>query len=88
MAQPVIVFAESYPTFFARVISFFAAESWQIVRANAIPLGGNSLIALVFLLGIWKAGELVVNLVRKLWPLLILLGTAGAVAVLVGVEAG
>ena len=80
--------AESYPEFFARLVAYFAAESWQIVKANAVPSSGILAVAALFVLGLWKALELVLWTVRKLWPLLLLLGTASVAVALVQVEGG
>jgi lysylphosphatidylglycerol synthetase-like protein (DUF2156 family) len=71
--------SRSYPVFFARVFVYVARESWAIVRDNAVPLSGNLVIAAVFVLGVWKALELAVLFIRKLWPLLILAEVALAV---------
>ena len=71
--------SRSYPAFFAKVFAYMVRESWAIVKDNAVPLSGNLVIVIIFVLGVFKALELAVWFIRRLWPLLILAEVAFAV---------
>ena len=49
------------------------------MKDNAVPLSGNLVIVIIFVLGVFKALELAVWFIRRLWPLLILAEVAFAV---------
>jgi hypothetical protein len=68
--------SSSYPVFFARVFVYVVRECWAMVRDNAVPLSGNLLIVIIFMLGVLKALELAVWIVRKLWPVVLAVGVA------------
>jgi hypothetical protein len=68
--------SDSYPLFFARVFVYVAKGSWAIVKENAVPFSGNVAIAAIFVLGMFKALQLAVWIVRKLWPVLVAVGVA------------
>jgi hypothetical protein len=79
--------SRSYPVFFARVFVYVVRESWAIVRDNAVPLSGNLLIAIIFILGVFKALELAVWIVRKLWPVLVALAGVGVALIVLKLQA-
>lgn len=66
--------SRSYQAFFGKVFAYVVRESWAVVREKAVPIGGNPVIAVIFVLGVFKALELAVWIVRKLWPALVALG--------------
>jgi hypothetical protein len=79
--------SRSYPAFFARVFVYVVRELWAIVRDNAVPLSGNLLIAVIFVLGVFKALELAVWIVRKLWPVLVALAGVGVALIVLKIQA-
>jgi hypothetical protein len=78
--------SRSYPAFFARVFVYVLRESWAIVRDNAVPLSGNLLIVIIFLLGVFKALELAAWIVRKLWPVVVALGALGVALIVLKLQ--
>jgi hypothetical protein len=68
--------SNSYPLFFARVFVYVARGSWAIIKENAVPFSGNVAIAAIFVLGMFKALQLAVWIVRKAWPVLVAVGVA------------
>jgi len=60
---------------------------WAIVRDNAVPLSGNLLIVIIFVLGVFKALELAAWIVRKLWPLLVALAGLGVALIVLKIQA-
>jgi hypothetical protein len=74
--------AQGYPEFFARVVAYVARGLWGIVRENAVPLSGNLVIATIFLLGMLEALELPFWVVRRFWPVPIVLSAVGIAAML------
>jgi len=79
--------SSSYPVFFARVFVYVVRECWAIVRDNAVPLSGNLLIVIIFMLGVLKALELAVWIVRKLWPVLVALAGVGVALIVLKIQA-
>jgi hypothetical protein len=78
--------SSSYPVFFARVFVYVVRESWAIVKDNAVPLSGNLLIAIIFVLGVFKALELALWIVRKLWPVLVALAGVGVALIVLKLQ--
>jgi hypothetical protein len=72
--------AQGYPEFFARVVAYVARELWAIARENAAALSGNPVIVTIFLLGMLKALELAFWVVRRFWPVPIVLSAVGVAA--------
>jgi hypothetical protein len=79
--------SSSYPVFFARVFVYVVRECWAIVRDNAVPLSGNLLIVIIFVLGVLKALELAAWIVRKLWPVVVALGALGVALIVLKLQA-
>jgi hypothetical protein len=79
--------SRSYPVFFARVFVYVVRECWAIVRDNAVPLSGNLLIVIIFVLGVFKALELAVWFVRRLWPVLVALGGVAVALIVLKLQA-
>ena len=69
--------AQDDAEFLARVGVYVVRELWAIVRENALPLSGNLVIAIIFVLGVFQAAKLAVSVIRRFWPLLILLSSLG-----------
>jgi lysylphosphatidylglycerol synthetase-like protein (DUF2156 family) len=79
--------SRSYPAFVANVFVYVVRGCWAIVKDNAVPLSGNLLIVIIFVLGVFKALELAVWSVRKLWPVLVALAGLGIALIVLKLQA-